>query len=529
MKSGIILAATILLLTSLEALPATIHVPNDQATIQAGIDAAAEGDTVLVAPGTYHETIHFSGRNIVLGSLFMTTSDEELIDLTVIDGNQGGSVVTFDQGEDLTTVFRGFTVTGGSGTYTNPYGNDMWFYIGGGIFCHGASPRLRDLRIKDNSVSDWGGGIFLWESNAFIEDVIISDNSAYSGGGVENWVDADVFYRNVEISGNSASYSAGGICIVESDPRLECMTITGNSALVGGGSQIVNSDAILERCVITYNSAVPDGMAGGIMFWNFGGEGEPVLRQVLIVHNESHTGGGIFCEGQVYPRLENVTVAHNEATYEGGGIECLGSAIINCIFWDNTPDEILHYGGGPLSVSWSDIQGGYCGTGNINLDPLFRNLDYDDYHLMSTEYGFPQNSPCIDAGDPQFTDVLLDSLWGLGTVLSDMGAYGGGTTLVAGINDEEGNVIPVHILPLSNYPNPLNPRTTISYELACDADVTLSIFDVRGRLVVKLVEGRQEAGPHEVAWQAVGLASGVYICHLHAGDLERSLKMVLLK
>jgi hypothetical protein len=84
--------------------PTIINIPADYPTIQQGIDASIDGDTVLVQPGTYVENINFNGHNIVLGSLFLTTGDTSYIAQTVIDGDSAGTVVAFENGEDSTTA-----------------------------------------------------------------------------------------------------------------------------------------------------------------------------------------------------------------------------------------------------------------------------------------------------------------------------------------------------------------------------------------------------------------------------------------
>ena len=87
----------------LDSLASTIHVPQDQPTIQAGIDAATNGDTVLVAPGTFVENINFIGKAITVESSGGPS-------VTIIDGAQRSSVVTFNNGETLASVLSGFTI-----------------------------------------------------------------------------------------------------------------------------------------------------------------------------------------------------------------------------------------------------------------------------------------------------------------------------------------------------------------------------------------------------------------------------------
>nr|MBC8416171.1 hypothetical protein [Candidatus Cloacimonadota bacterium] len=147
-----------------------VFVPDDYPTIQDAINAVENGDIVLVNPGTYVENINYIGKNITVASLFYATQDTSYISSTIIDGNQNGSVVTFESGEDSTAVLCGFTITNcesGAGY--------------AGIYCYFTSPSLSNLNVTFNHDS----GIVLVDSDCKIRDSIISNNyTSYAGGGI---------------------------------------------------------------------------------------------------------------------------------------------------------------------------------------------------------------------------------------------------------------------------------------------------------------------------------------------------------
>jgi hypothetical protein len=123
----------------------TINVPAGQPTIQAAINAASNGDIILVAPGTYTENINFLGKAI-------TVESSKGAKVTIINGGEVASVVTFSSNETPTSVLKGFTLTNGSATITGDY-------QGGGIAIDNASPTIEDNIIEDNFAEDAGGGI----------------------------------------------------------------------------------------------------------------------------------------------------------------------------------------------------------------------------------------------------------------------------------------------------------------------------------------------------------------------------------
>ena len=94
---------------------------------------------------------------------------------------------------------------------------------------------------------------------------------------------------------------------------------------------------------------------------------------------------------------------------------------------------------------------------------------------------------------------------------------------------EEVGGVPVSFALESNYPNPFNPQTTIPYAVPEMSEVRLMVYDVTGRQVAVLVEGRVPAGRHEVEWQARDLPSGVYLVRLQAGSFSQVRRMTLVK
>ena len=146
MQKLILLVLYILLSISISA-QITFLVPSQYSTIQSAINSSSNGDTILVSPGTYYENVNFNGKNIVLASDYLLSSDTSFISSTIIDGNQSGTCVTFNNGESSTAVLTGFTLTNGGGVYA-----------GGGVSIVNSSPTLSHLVIENNSPSSDGGG-----------------------------------------------------------------------------------------------------------------------------------------------------------------------------------------------------------------------------------------------------------------------------------------------------------------------------------------------------------------------------------
>ena len=135
------------------------------------------------------------------------------------------------------------------------------------------------------------------------------------------------------------------------------------------------------------------------------------LDNCIIIDNTSDIGGGLYCAEASNVTVNNCTFENNFASSSGGAVICDFATLLNIensILWNDVPQEISIYGTSVVIVNYSDVQGGYTGTGNIDTDPFFIDPEEGDYHLQSI-YGsyhggawLPDlnHSPCIDAGDP---------------------------------------------------------------------------------------------------------------------------------
>jgi hypothetical protein len=180
----------------------------------------------------------------------------------------------------------------------------------------------------------------------------------------------------------------GGIYILNSSPTIKNCNIEYNNAYDGGGIYCNNSFPVVSNSIIRWNTA---SRYGGGIYCYFGSV--PILNNCIISYNTADYGAGLCSYGfGTDPEVINCTFSMNSAGASGGGgIACLNSSsptLINSILWNDSPDEI--YSGTP-TVSYSNIQGGYPGTGNIDQDPLFVDMLSGDFHLTL-------NSPCIDIG-----------------------------------------------------------------------------------------------------------------------------------
>ncbi len=213
------IAAAVVLATNSHA--ADINVPGDQPTIQAGINAAVNGDVVIVAQGEYFENINFNGKAIIVRST--DPNDAVVVMHTIINGGDSGIVVTCTSGEGSNTVLSGFVITGGTGTFDAFFG----VVVGGGMNNNfGSNPTVTNCTFSGNT-ADFGGGMYNDGSSSTVTNCTFSGNTAGVGGGMSNEHGSPTV-TNCTFDCNTAGHGGGMGNFDNSTPTVTNCTFSGN-------------------------------------------------------------------------------------------------------------------------------------------------------------------------------------------------------------------------------------------------------------------------------------------------------------
>ena len=566
---------------------------NPFAIIQHGIDASSDGDTVLVAAGTYNESINYNGKNIIVGSLYLTTQDTSYISSTIIGGDSSGSIVLFESFEDSTAVLNGFTFQ----NIIFNSGDELQTIIN----INESSPKIINNRFDNFYLfQDVESAVIYCEnSNSLIMNNEFTNGSVGNGyvlGGFILSKNSNVTIKNNRIENGYVGFAepSGYIVSVNSDNIIESNVIVNPS---------------MGYCVICAAISILDGS-------------NCTLRNNLIFQAYRDGYGAVVASQSQYVSYNNTFVSNSSgyANLSSDGI------VSNDIIYGSSNAVYLD-GNSTIQVSYSDIEGGWEGVGNIDTNPLFCYPDSGDYTLS-------ENSPCIGTGEDganmgafdigcgsynfsptefsllepnnntQITvdesnmntgfitfswsassDANGDSLYYLMRVTSaEIGDHGMDTNATSievsyvdiiedmsennvtvatlewtvhvtdGIDTVEADnasftveidgsnalsaylegMIPDKFAIHQNYPNPFNPITTLRYDLPKNGLVTIIIYDMLGREVKTLINQSQNAGYRSLIWDATNdygkpVSAGIYLYQIQADKYMQTKKMVLLK
>jgi predicted outer membrane repeat protein/parallel beta-helix repeat protein len=416
-------ASLVLVLAVVAACPAvaaTIHVPDEQPTIQAGIDAASAGDTVLVACGTYYE------HDIEMKSGVWLSSETGLADCVTVDAQQlGRGMYCGDVDETATiggiTFVNGRAANAGGGLYLlrstlafvncSFHSNDVYgapdalggavycsesspamtgctfsanhAWRGGGMFCSDSSPVLVDCRFDANTAGEGaeGGGILCaGSSSPTLTNCTLLENRAWGGGGMYcGSSSSPTLIGCMFLDNTTFAYGTGGgaICYSASAVFTDC-TFLGNHSTDDGGGMFVVGSCQVVGCVFSSNTS--SGSGGGMTI-----HGSSTLADCVFFGNSaSERGGGVYDCG-LSTTFSACTFSGNDSGDEGGGLACesyTGAALTGCTFESNIAQSA---GGalacGPYSTvtltecTFADNTAGYDGGAiySLNASTLLMN------------------------------------------------------------------------------------------------------------------------------------------------------------
>jgi parallel beta-helix repeat protein len=460
-----------------EARSRVIRVPQDVPGIQAAINAAASGDTVLVSPGTYSGGLVLSGKTLTLASLYITSHDPNHITQTTIDG--GAPILTIDASVGPNTTVQGLTFRNGDYQVVN---------------------HARRVNILNDRFLDGSGDQLSFESAGGLVRACVFDNAGDDGIDSDNASDPTVENCTITNAGDDGielrlhSYTGPTLAIV-----FRSNTITGCSE---DGIQLIDYPGASSRSftiegnVLAHNTDAGLGcMADGNSTENLAGA--PLVEPVRVIGNTFSGNPCGITGGDNMLVMNNIFVG---ATQIGAKRVAASSLVTYNDFWGNATD----YAG-------SNVNAGTTRHQNPMLDP---------------NYNLQPGSPCIDAGVASIT-------WN-GTVVSappysgaapDLGAHETGSSVSVGDLSAPGELVLTGVRP-----NPSRSGFAVAFSLPGAALVHIEIMDLQGRRIFgRELEGLGRADHLVALPETRSLPAGVYVVRLSQGGHSRSKLAVVVR
>jgi parallel beta-helix repeat protein len=538
-----------------------INVPAQYRTIQAGINASANGDTVMVADGTYTGT---GNKNIVIGGRNIVVMSQNGPDSCIIDCQHNGMGFIIHQGETPAMVVDGFTITNGQNgpDSINAGAIDIWT----------ASPTIKNCILNGNWANWDGGGICcLFNSQAVIENSVINRNySPHNGGGIGAGYGSDVTIRYCLITGNNASNSGDGIWLYDGTfaDIINC-TIVGNEPGFGTGICPYTSTIHLRNTIISYQATGVDFTNAYISTVNycdffgntnhFLGTG-PVNIGVIVMNNAN----GTPCD-QYYNIFQNPLFVNPGAMVFNllTGSPCINAGDPHILDPDGTISDIGAYYvtltlGGNVTIDLIPINPPIvvpATGGPVNFTAFIQNdtsggAVFDAWTMLTYPNGvvsgpqiLRQNlflAPSGNINRELSINIPLFAMAGEYTLHGYVGVYPDSVddsssfsfTKSARETEYSQRNEPVSEkcgIGIAISPNPFNIQATLSFMLPEAGNINIKAYDVTGREVATIYAGSSSAGWHEIKWEANNQNSGIYFIRIQTERYSKIIRTLLLK
>ena len=544
---------------------------------------------------SFHNVVGPTVRNVIVrnntatmqgGGINVYSSSVNMSNVEIHDNLSFG---TFYQGMDDFGHGGGLFLNETSGTFDEMHiHNNTASMHGGGVWSSFNSDwTMTNSHISDNYAPGIGGGLAFWDNNsgssAVLHNVTVENNLAQGDGGAVFGFNSNTTFEHCSLNDNVSNFRGGGAYFNgESMVSLQSCEIIGNSANISGALMLEGQAGLtMNRNLVVGNAATQSVGALGM-----GSSGPKLVTNSTIYGNDGPNAGGIQIwsgEIEVINSIlwNNTPVDYQEvggatafASYSniGGGWDGEGNLDTDPLFTDSDngdftlttespckdagtadlngdgEDDITEYSGDAPDMGAFETQMAAPSNFSLYAADTYVVITWVETEEEGLQYYLLERSTDADFSENVVSNFLLTNYFEDNDIeynteyfyrvsynTGEWSAYSEVLSVtVEQLNTAGQSQLPKEFALHQNYPNPFNPVTNLSYDLPGDAMVNITIYDMMGKVVTTLVNGKQSAGFKSLQWNATNqsgmpVSAGIYVYTIQAGQFNETGKMILLK